>query len=550
MKNLLTKISIVSSIVFVFLLIASFIIPYSSAQAADVTPEYWGLFIGVGNYQHLNPLRYSDDDARDLFKQLTPVWGDVHTKLLLDAQAKKSDILAGITWLADNAGPEDTVLFTFSGYGSYSGLFHPYDSTGATSTNAVSPSELADAFKSVKAGKIIFILNFGAAGTFQEALAGDGRVIIMSSGATENTYSITYLRHSVFIYYFIEALANFNTVDTNHDYQLSAEEIFAYASPRTTEYEEDNQTLFSSIQHPVIYNGTTGNFPLIAKFIFSVDTKLPNGTTILTLDDTNYKQTFPPFYWVPGVAHTMTVPQTVIADNGTRYVFNGWNDGESSNTRVVSSGNFTASYHKEYLLTINSAFGNPAGAGWYQSGITANFSVSSSVITADSKHYFTGWSGNFTGTSANGSIEMKAAKTITASWRSEFLLTINSDYNEPVGAGWYNEGENISISVEPEQGFIIRHFFTGWSGDITDTSANATVNMTSPKTITANWETDYLQLYILIIIILVVVGGGVAAVIIYLRRKQAAGSKTGTTTGDNTNAASGASGGTKTPGKA
>jgi hypothetical protein len=143
-----------------------------------------------------------------------------------------------------------------------------------------------------------------------------------------------------------------------------------------------------------------------------------------------------------------------------------------------------------------------------------------SVITSDTKRYFTGWSGNYTSSSANGSIKMDTPKTLTANWRSEFLLTINSDYGEPVGTGWYEEGENVSISVEPVLGFIIRHFFTGWSGDLTVTESSTGITMTSPKAITANWETDYLQLYILIIIIVIVIGGGAAAVIIFLRHRK------------------------------
>ncbi len=519
MKNLLSKVTIVSSIVFVFLLLAGFIIPSAPAQAADAVPECWGVFVGVANYQYLPDLRYSNADASNLYLQLNAVWDTNHTKLLVDSQAKKADILLAIQWLANRAGPEDTVLFSFSGYGSYIGLFHPYDSTEVGSTNAISPAELASAFQSVRAGKIVFILDFGAAETFRQALAGPGRVVIMSSGASEITYAITSLKHSVFINYLLEAFTHFDTADSNHDYQLSAEEVFAYAGPRTTAYEAEDTTDFPSVQHPLIDDGVSGNLPLIAKFSFSTDTQLPSGTTVLTLDDLSYKTMFAPLYWVPGRDHTMTVPQTIMTGNGTRYAFAVWNDGETSNTRIVSNGAFTARYNKEYLLTINSAYGNPAGAGWYQSGVTANFTVTSLVITADSKHHFTGWSGNYAGSSNSGLIVMNAPVTITANWRHEFLLTINSVYGAPVGAGWYNEGATASISIDPAQGFIVRHFFTGWGGDISDKSANAVVNMTSPKVITTNWETDYVQAYIFIGIIVLVVGCGAIVVFTLLRRR-------------------------------
>ncbi len=514
--KLITKIAVFLAMV--MLLAASFALPCLPAQAADAEHEYWGLFVGVANYQHLNNLRFSDDDSRELYGVLKAIWGDSHTKLLLDSQAKKADILAAIDWLAEKAGPEDTVLFNFSGYGSYIGALHPYDSTGATSVNAITPDELAAAFESVEAGSIIFILNCGAAGTFQEALTGEGRIIIMSSAATENTYSITSLQNSVFIYYLMEAFSKFNAVDTNHDYELSVEEVFAYASPLTTQYEQ--QSGFPTVQHPVIDDGYSGDLPLIAKFIFTVDTKLPTGTTILTLDGVDYKSTFAPLFWISGGSHTMTVPQNVAVDAGTRYTFTGWNDEETSNTRVVSSGFFTASYHKEYYLTISSAYGSPTGDGWYQAGTVADFSVLSTVVAADSKHYFTGWSGDYTGTAANGSIEMNAPKAVTAGWRSEFLLTINSEYGEPVGAGWYDAGENANVSVEPVHGVIIRQFFTGWTGDLTATESNINVTMNSGISLTANWETDYLYLYLLIIGIVLILGGAVIVIMIYLHRRK------------------------------
>jgi hypothetical protein len=75
------------------------------------------------------------------------------------------------------------------------------------------------------------------------------------------------------------------------------------------------------------------------------------------------------------------------------------------------------------------------------------------------------------------------------------------------------------LSVNPTQGFIIRHIFDGWSGDINDTQPSVTLIMDSPKTVTTAWHTDYLQLYILIPVLLIVVG--IVTTIILIRRKRA-----------------------------
>jgi uncharacterized repeat protein (TIGR02543 family) len=138
----------------------------------------------------------------------------------------------------------------------------------------------------------------------------------------------------------------------------------------------------------------------------------------------------------------------------------------------------------------------------------------------DTKHIFTGWNGDFTGTSPTGSFAMDAPKTITANWRTEYLLTLNSEIGTPAGAGWYDEGETVNISVAPEQGFLVRQIFDGWTGDLTDTAPNIDITMNGPKVITAIWHTDYMQLFILIIII-VVLGGGVAVSIIIVRKSKA-----------------------------
>ena len=113
---------------------------------------------------------------------------------------------------------------------------------------------------------------------------------------------------------------------------------------------------------------------------------------------------------------------------------------------------------------------------------------------------------------------MNAPKSITANWRTQYLLTINSDYGAPAGAGWYGEGTTATISVEPVQGSVIRHIFDGWSGDLTSSTASASVTMNAPKVITANWHTDYMQLYIIIIVAAVVIA--IVVVVVLLARRQ------------------------------
>ena len=590
MKKFLSKVSIAVFLALILFLVATFALPVTPAQAAS-NPECWAVLVGVSNYQTVSDLDYADDDALELSQELSPFWGESHITVLIDSQATKAGILAAIDWLADSADADDTVLFSFSGHGASGGYLCPYNSSLYSSTYDISASELANSFQSVQAGKIIIILENCFAGAFQNALAGNGRVILMGSRANEVGWEWSRVQHFIFGYHILQTFDRFDEVDVNDDYELSAEEIFQYASILTTQYEIDNQSYgFTTIQHPVLDDGYSGELALLAKFVFALNISLPSGTTVLTLDGTNYTSAPGPLIWAPDGSHTISVPQLVDRGTGTRYVFTRWSDGSVTVTRVISRGSYTANYDEEqllevisafgetegsgwykdgtwadfsvtdyielpdtrhyftgwsgdysgvaasasilmdapqtvtakwrheYLLSLTSAYGTLTGAGWYDEGTTASFSVTPYIELPDTKHYFTGWSGDFTGTSSSASLLMSDPKVVGANWRHEYLLTLNSEYGEPTGDGWYKEGETASVSVEPVQGVIIRQIFTGWSGDLSDTEADSSVSMGSPRVVTANWRTDYIQLYILIGGVAVLAGAITTTVILVRKR--------------------------------
>jgi hypothetical protein len=584
MRKILSRISVTFLPALVLFTVASLALPGLPARAAS-GPECWAVIVGVSDYQYLNDLSYCDDDARELSQELSPVWGEDHVRVLIDSQATRANILSSIAWLADNAGSIDTVFFSFTGHGTdyLNGYFCPYDALLTSVSNDISSSQLASAFWSVAAEKTVIMLDICHAAKFEDSLSQDGRVLLMSSRANELSWESPGLGNGVFGYYVIRALRNFDDADANGDYELSAEEIIQYAAPLTTQFEHD--------QHPVLDDKYSGELALLSKFSFDLDTSLPVGTTLLTLDGETYTSVPGSLFWVPDGLHSMVVPEIVDTGKGTRYVFTRWNDGDSSTSRVVSSGAYTADYDEEhqldvisaygetqgsgwykdgtwadftvpdyiaspdtrhyftgwsgdytgdtpsgsvlmdgpgavtanwqdeYLLTLNSEYGKVTGAGWYPGGNSAGFSVTDSVETPDIRHYFTGWSGDYTGNSPSASLTMTGPKVVNAGWRDEYLLTLNSAYGRPTGAGWYREGETASVSVAPVQGFLVRRVFTGWSGDVTNTSVGASLTMDSPKVITANWRTDFAQLYILVGAALVL-GSFLTAVLLVRRHRR------------------------------
>lgn len=582
MKKLLSKISIAVFLALVLSLVSTFVLPAMPAQAA-YGPECWAVIAGVSDYMYGDQdLNYCDDDARELSQVLSPVWGSGHIRLLTDWQATKANILNAIDWLAANAGAGDTVLFYFSGHGSdyQDGYFCPSDSLTYAWGNDISSSQLASAFLPVQAEKIVIILDCCHAGSFQYNMSAYGRVVMMACQSYEESAETSSLRNGVFTYYILEALNSFDDADTNYDYELSAEEVAAYANPLAYYWDYS--------QDPVIDDYYFGELALLAEFIFSLNVDLPYGETLLTLDGEDYTSVPSPMLWVPGVSHTITVPEMIDQGTGTRYIFTRWDDGSVTVTRIIEKGSYMANYDMEHLLTVISAFGETQGAGWYKDGImalfsvtdyvelpdtrhyftgwsggyfgdepsasilmdapqtvtanwrheyllklnseygsltgagwyregeTASFSVTDYIELPDTRHIFTGWSGDYTGTSASASLAMNYPRTVNANWRHEYLLTLNSEYGEPTGAGWYKEGETAPVSVAPVQGVIIRQIFTGWTGDLTDTQADSSLTMNSPRVVTATWRTDYLQLYLLIGGVLVLVG--IITTVVLVRR--------------------------------
>jgi hypothetical protein len=490
------------------------------ANAEEAESECWAVIVGVSDYQNLPDLTYADDDAQDLANQLGPIWGNDHIKLLTNSMATKQGIENAMTdWLASREGANDVVLFFWSGLKTFTeGYLFPYDSLLSSYTNDISDSELNDWLSHLDSQKIV-IMNIGA--DFLSVLSGTGRVILTSSTASEGDWYVGDLGHSVFTYYILEALDNFVAANSNTNPELSVEEIFDYAETKTTEYTASHSGI--TTQHPQISDRYEGDLSLLIKVTADVDIDLAMATGILSIDGQAYSSTSLPitFIWAPGSLHNFEAVSTMSGESGERFIFNAWNDANSSSSRTISRGGiYTANYKKQKYLTIASAFGNPQGEGWYDFGVTATISVTTPLEQSGTKHTFTGWSGDFTGATSSASVVMNEPKTVTANWRNEYLLTVESDIGEPQGEGWYNSGSTATISVTSPIGIIIRQVFTGWSGDFTGDTASASVVMNEPKTVTANWTTDYMQLYIIIIVIIIVLAG-VGVWFIRIRRRKA-----------------------------
>jgi len=152
----------------------------------------------------------------------------------------------------------------------------------------------------------------------------------------------------------------------------------------------------------------------------------------------------------------------------------------------------------------------PASFDWL-SGTTHRFDIPLQLSTGEgTRLVFTSWRDG----DESSSRDVSSGGEYTANYKTQYKLTVESPYRNPKGNGWYDSGSKATISTDTNDGKIIQHVFTGWSGDFTGQEATAMVTMDKPKTIKANWQTNYVRLYLLIIGLTIVVAGMMAAVMI------------------------------------
>jgi hypothetical protein len=223
--------------------------------------------------------------------------------------------------------------------------------------------------------------------------------------------------------------------------------------------------------------------------------------------------------------HTLSVqPSSIEVTEGSRYVC-------SPDSWMFSSpGSHTFDYVLQYKLTVEAPiFGSPTGSGWYRAGETASFNVQPVVGGNPGVQYiFTGWTGDYSGTSPTASMMIDGPKKVTAVYKTQFYLKVTSAYDDPKGEGWYDQASTATFSVTPEidYGNGTKRMFVAWTGDSTITAPSASILMNSPRAVEATWrtETNLLVAYqnYVLGVAAVVVAALVTVVLLARRRKKTA----------------------------
>jgi len=204
----------------------------------------------------------------------------------------------------------------------------------------------------------------------------------------------------------------------------------------------------------------------------------------------NVPVTVPADEWVLSGGSAVGVFPTPVISGGTKYVY----QSDDRPGTITAPTTITATYQTQYYLTVNSPLSTPGGAGWYNAGATAYATITDSIVTSgDTQYVFAGWTGEASGTKKTSDpITMSGPKTATASWTTQFYLTVNTDGN---GTGsvdklpdqtYYNYGTYVKLTAIPGA----NSHFAGWSGSLTGTNNPDSVLMDGAKTVTATFTLD------------------------------------------------------------
>lgn len=183
-----------------------------------------------------------------------------------------------------------------------------------------------------------------------------------------------------------------------------------------------------------------------------------------------------------------TVTLEATADQG--WNFTGWSGdlNETSNPAsiVMDSDKDITAHFKEILHSLSVSVDGEGtvspDSGSYSLGDTVSISA-----TAQQGWFFTGWSGDVTGTDNPVSVVMDSSKSITAHFaQTTYSLNVTTEGSGRVSpdSGTFGEGDTVYLTAVGDPGWQ----FTGWSGDLVSTQNPAAVIMNSEKNIIAHFE--------------------------------------------------------------
>ncbi len=168
-------------------------------------------------------------------------------------------------------------------------------------------------------------------------------------------------------------------------------------------------------------------------------------------------------------------------------------------SRITSNHNITASFAKNiYFINVTSPRGSPTPSAQVIRG--GNLTVSVTEIEGSAAHRWicTGYTidgATLVPGSSYNFANIQANHTIMFIWQEQYYLAISTPIGAATGTGWYNASTTATVSISSDTFASdngTRRVFAGWSGDASGTGLTSNpIAMTGPKTVIANWKTQY-----------------------------------------------------------
>lgn len=232
----------------------------------DPQVKVWAVVVGAARYQHMQTLKYTDDDAYQLAGFLRSVEGGAlpneQVKVLIDEDATHRNIIMAMRNVYSRADENDVILFYFSGHG-LQGSFLPVDYDGFV--NRLEHYELRDALLASRARHKLVIADAchsgslgGRSGAQQNAKGGGGiqgtlnayynalnnaqasTALLLSSKGEEISLEDGGLRSGIFSHFLIKGMQG--EADDNADKLVSIQELFSYVHREVRQYTGNIQT--------------------------------------------------------------------------------------------------------------------------------------------------------------------------------------------------------------------------------------------------------------------------------------------------------------------
>lgn len=245
--------------------------PVIANKKADGQTKIYALVIGVATYTHMPSLKYTDDDAYQLYAFLkSPEGGalpDDHIKIMIDEAVTYKSVLQELANLSAKADGDDVIMLYMSGHG-LDGAYVPSDFDGYK--NQIPYDKILQLLDQSSAKHKLFITDACHSGSmlasarsaynvsldnFYDAYSesSGGTAIITSSKKEEVSLEYGGLRQGVFSHFLIKGLKGY--ADYNKDKLINVSELYNYTSTHVKNY-----TL--GMQHPSITGNYDSNMPV------------------------------------------------------------------------------------------------------------------------------------------------------------------------------------------------------------------------------------------------------------------------------------------------